>query len=102
MEVDVSQIKSLVDSDGKLISLPSKHKKKLIALWYLAEKIPSGKDYTEREINELLNSMTVFRDPATLRRELYDRRLLERTSDCRRYWKESQVPPLNEFVENNI
>lgn len=100
--MDFSESKHFIDCGGRLISLPAKHKKKLIALWYLADKIENGWQYSEHEINELLNSWTVFKDPATLRRELYDRGLLDRTPDCRKYKKEEKIPTLDEFVENNI
>lgn len=100
--MDFSEIKHFIDCGGRLISLPAKHKKKLIALWYLADKIENGWQYSEHEINELLNSWMVFKDPATLRRELYDRGVLYRTPDCRKYKKEEKIPTLDEFVENNI
>lgn len=48
------------------------------ALRYLAGKFQQGRTYTEREVNELLNEWHTFRDPATLRRELYENRFLNR------------------------
>ena len=59
--MDFSEIKHFIDCGGRLISLPAKHKKKLIALWYLADKIENGWQYSEHEINELLNSWTVLK-----------------------------------------
>lgn len=41
------EISQFLDSDGRLTALPSKHKKKLIALWYLAEKVQPNVVYTE-------------------------------------------------------
>lgn len=82
--------------------MPFLQSKKLIALWYLADKIENSRQYSEHEINELLNTWTAFKDPATLRRELYDRGLLDRTPDCRSCKKEEKIPTLDEFVENNI
>ena len=32
------------------------------------------------------------------RRELYNTCLLERTTDCRRYWKAENIPPLAEYM----
>ena len=100
--MDFSEIKHFIDCDGRLTSFPAKHKKKLIALWYLADKIEENRQYSEHEINELLNSQTLFCDPATLRRELYNKRLINRTPDCRSYQKEKNIPTLEEFVKNNI
>jgi hypothetical protein len=76
-----SELTPFLDGDERLRSFPAKHKKKLLALWYLAGKVEAGRQYTEAELNELLNAWTLFHDPATLRRELYNKRLLERTPD---------------------
>ena len=58
-----------LDKNGRLISLPAKHKKKLLALWYLSGNVEAGREYSEPEINDLLDEWTLFHDPATLRRE---------------------------------
>ena len=102
MEKEISDLTPFLDSDGRLTQMPAKHKKKLIALWYLAEKIESGQQYTEQEINGLLNEWTLFHDPATLRRELYNKLLLNRTPDCNRYWKAENIPGLKEFIEKYV
>lgn len=91
-----------LDKNGRLISLPAKHKKKLLALWYLAGKIEAGQEYSEPEINDLLDEWTLFHDPATLRRELYNKRLLDRTTDCRRYWKADDIPALEAFIQKYV
>ena len=79
-----------------------KKKRQLYAIWYIASKIDSGKTYAEREINEVINSLTVFKDPATLRRQMYDRFLLDRSPDCKQYRMRSDMPTLEDFVQNNI
>lgn len=99
---DLTQIDSFLDTNGRLTSFPTKYKKKLIALWYLSEKIEKNKNYSEQEINDILNEWTLFRDAAMLRRELYNKMLINRTQDCKKYWKEDKSLTLNEFVENNI
>lgn len=101
MAEDFECIASFIDGDGKLIAMPSKKKRQLYAIWYIASKIDSGKTYTEREINEAINSLTVFKDPATLRREMYDRFLLDRSPDCREYRMRSDMPTLEDFVQRN-
>lgn len=102
MENKFEEIKQFLDEEGRLVSLPSKHKKKLVALYYLAEKIAADREYSEPEINDLLDGWAVFGDHATLRRELYNKRLLDRKEDCSRYWKEKSVPPLDEFVKSRV
>lgn len=77
----LSALPPFFDPDGRLLSLPAKHKKKLLALWYLAGKLEAGRQYAEAEMNALLDAWTCFHDPATLRRELYNKRLLNRTAE---------------------
>ena len=77
----LSALPPFFDPDGRLLSLPAKHKKKLLALWYLAGKLEAGRQYAKAELNALLDAWTCFHDPATLRRELYNKRLLNRTAE---------------------
>lgn len=77
----LSALSPFFNPDGRLLSLPAKHKKKLLALWYLAGKLEAGRQYAEAELNALLDAWTCFHDPATLRRELYNKRLLNRTAE---------------------
>ena len=102
MENNLSELRPFLDTQGRLTALPAKNKKKLAALWYLAGKLEAGRGYTEAEINDLLDEWTLFHDPATLRRELYNKRLLDRTADCRRYWRADSIPPFNTFLESHI
>lgn len=85
-------LRSFLDPDGKLKQFPAKRKMKIIALFYLAEKVEAGKNYTEQEINGLLLRWHTFRDPATLRREMYDYHFLDRTRDGRTYRKSNPQP----------
>lgn len=91
-------LKSFLDPDGKLKQFPAKRKMKIIALFYLAEKIEADRDYTEQEINEILLSWHTFHDPATLRREMYDYHLLDRTRDGRIYHKGSPLPNMETLL----
>ena len=74
-------LRNFLNSDGKLTGFPAKRKMKLYALLYLAGKIAPGRDYSEREVNEMLLDWHTFGDPATLRRELYDYHFLDRSRD---------------------
>ena len=78
-------IRGYMDERGRLTALPTKRKKKLIALSYLADSIPADTVYTEMQFNELLNTLHTFGDPATLRRELYDFFLINRSRDGSEY-----------------
>ncbi|WP_396897226.1 DUF2087 domain-containing protein [Neglectibacter sp. CSJ-5] len=46
-----------------------------------------------------MNTWTCFKDPATLRRELYNKYLLDREADGSRYRKHEEIPSLSEFIE---
>jgi hypothetical protein len=85
-------LKGFLDAKGRLTAFPAKRKKKLYALAYLAAFVEPEKRYTERQINELLCLHTVFRDPATLRRELYDNHFLNREANGSAYWLENPDP----------
>ncbi len=102
MESFLSDLAPFLNEEGRLISFPSKHKKKLIALWYLSEKIEAERQYTESEINSLLDEWTLFHDPATLRRELYNTRLVNRTTDCSSYRKADNLPTFDEFIKKYV
>ena len=101
-EVIPAELAPFLDGKGRLTALPAKHKKKLAALWYLAGKIPGDRPYTEPEINDLLDAWTCFHDPATLRRELYNKQLLDRTADGRTYQKAASIPAFGEFMKKYI
>ena len=78
-------LRNFLDDNGKLTAFPAKRKMKLYALLYLSQKIPADADFTEREINDILLDWHTFADPATLRRELYDYRFLDRSRDGKVY-----------------
>lgn len=91
-------LKSFLDENGRLKQFPAKRKMKIIALFYLAEKMEENRCYTEQEINEILLQWHTFRDPATLRREMYDYQLLDRTRDGRTYHKGSPLPDMETLL----
>lgn len=82
--MDFSLIKSFIDENGKIISYPSKHSKKLIVHEYLAEKFETGREYTEKEVNSIILSWILFEDYATLRRALIDYGFMERENSVYR------------------
>lgn len=81
----MNEIRQFIDDGGRLTAFPAKRKKKIQALFYLAEKFEPARDYSEREVNDLLLSWHTFADPATLRRELYDYGFLDRSRDGKVY-----------------
>jgi hypothetical protein len=93
----IETLKNFLDEGGVLRAFPAKFKMKIYALYYLASKFESGRLYSERDVNELLNQWSGFGDPATLRRELYNKRFLNRKNDCSAYWLEEKTPELSDF-----
>ena len=90
-------MRNFLDANGKLTAFPAKRKMKVYCLFYLAGKFEAGREYTEREVNELLLDWHTFADPATLRRELYDYGFLDRSRDGKVY-RLAQKQPAPEAV----
>lgn len=80
------------DAQGRLVRLPNKLSVQQLCCWTLWTHFAARRKYTEKEVNTLLNAAHTFGDPATLRRELVNMKLLGRLSDCSQYWKEPQRP----------
>jgi len=91
-------IRHFLDAQGRLRLFPAKRKMKLYCLFYLASKFDPEKQYTEREVNDLLLCWHTFGDPATLRRELYDYRFLNRSADGRCYRLSPIQPTAEELI----
>ena len=68
----------------KLKSFPHKEKKKIVILAKITEQLVYGRHYTEKELNETLE--TIYDDYAVLRRYLVDYGFMGRTDDCTEYW----------------
>lgn len=80
------------DAAGRLVRLPNKFSVQQMAMWAMWTRFVVRRKYTEKEVNQILNAHHTFGDPATLRRELVNMKLLSRKSDCSQYWKEPQRP----------
>ena len=74
-----------MDEQGRLIQWPAKMKIQRMAIDYLAARFEPGREYSEREVNELLLEWHHFEDWALLRRMLYDWGYMERERDGTRY-----------------
>ncbi len=85
---DNPQLKGYLTDDGKFDRMPGKKQKKKLALMLqcLAQQFEVGKQYSEIEVNEILNQHHSFKDPATLRRLMVVSGLISRTLDGKSYW----------------
>ena len=88
-------LRNFLDDRKRLTAFPAKRKMKLYALLYLAQKIEADRDYSERELGDILLDWHTFADPATLRRELYDYHFLDRSRDGKVY-RLAQMQPTPE------
>lgn len=68
----------------KLKTFPAKEKKKVATLIKIAECFEKGKEYTEKEINEILKS--IYDDFSVIRRYLIIYGFMDRTKDGAKYW----------------
>ena len=74
-----------MDDGGRLAQWPTKQKIQRMAATYLAARFEPGREYSEREVKELLMDWHTFADWALLRRVLCDWRYMDRESDGTRY-----------------
>ena len=82
------KIERFLDERQRIVHLPMKKEARYAVLGYLAEKFECGRDYTEKEVNRIIDEWHTFGDYFLLRRELVDAKLLCRELNGSRYWKE--------------
>ncbi|QQO08470.1 DUF2087 domain-containing protein [Breznakiella homolactica] len=68
----------------RLGKFPPKEKKKVVILTKIAEQFESGRMYSEKDVNRILEA--VFDDYATIRRYLIDYGFMKRTPGGGEYW----------------
>jgi hypothetical protein len=91
--VELERLSRYFDANGRLIRWPTKFSHQEPCLWVLWSKVPPRKTLSEREMNELLIEHHRFEDPALLRREMKERRMVSRTLDGREYRRVERKPP---------
>jgi hypothetical protein len=91
--VEVQRLSRFFDAKGSLAQWPGKQSQRIPCLWVLWSRIPARKVFSEHQLNQLLKTNHQFGDPALLRRELYDNRMVSRTADCREYRRIERRPP---------
>jgi hypothetical protein len=79
------ELRPFMDEQGRLTQWPAKQKIQRMAVDNLAGRFDRGREYTEREVNELLLDWHTFRDWALLRRLLCDWGHMTRERDGTRY-----------------
>lgn len=86
----MQDINRFLDESGKIKVWPTKKDMQIEILRYLATKFEFNHDYKEKEINAIIEQWHSFGDYFLLRRGLVDYKLLFRTRDGSKYWREEQ------------
>jgi len=71
--------------DGSLKEIPSQLKKKLIVYEHITAQFETGRQYAEKEVNELLKRFHA--DFVSIRRDLFDLGFIARQADGSAYWR---------------
>ncbi len=80
----IKTLENYFDSNGGLINFPSKEKKKIIVLREIAKNFKPNLQYSEKEINRILQR--IFDDYVLIRRYLIQYGFLDRKNDGQLYW----------------
>lgn len=80
------------DAQGRLTRWPIKYSVQRLMLWGLWMRFDARRRYSEREVNEVLKAWHLFGDHCTLRRELVEMKMLERSDGGAEYRKLPRRP----------
>jgi hypothetical protein len=80
---DVARVLRAFVRDGRLVSIPAVHAKRLVVLDWIAQRFEPGRRYTEQMVNLVLEG--VHPDTAALRRYLVDDGFMARRGG--EYWR---------------
>ena len=79
--------KTLINEFDKIIRWPKKQSDKTNIIEFLSSKFEFDKQYSEKDVNVIIQRYHSFNDVTLLRRELISRRYLARKDDGSKYWK---------------
>ena len=80
-------MKKLINELDEIIRWPKKPCDKEVVIKFLSSKFKSDRQYSEKEVNKIINQYHLFDDIALLRRELISKKYLQRKDDGSKYWK---------------
>ena len=89
----LTRLARFFDAQGRLVRWPGKLGQRVACLWVIWSRLPPRRRLDEKEIKQLLEGLHLFGDHALLRRFLCDLGLVNRTADCREYWRVERQPP---------
>jgi len=80
---DVARVLRAFVRDGRLMSIPAVHSKRVVILDWLVQRFEPGRRYSEQMVNLILGQ--VHADTAALRRYMVDEGMLDREGG--EYWR---------------
>ena len=78
---------ALINEFDKIIRWPKKQSDKTYIIEFLSSKFECDIQYSEKDVNVIINRYHSFNDVPLLRRELISRQYLARKDDGSKYWK---------------
>ena len=78
---------ALINEFDEIIRWPKKQSDKTYIIEFLSSKFECDKQYSEKDVNVIINRYHSFNDVPLLRRELISRQHLDRKDDGSEYWK---------------
>lgn len=90
-------LKNHMDKSRRIKTYPSKRKLKTAVLFYLAEGFDEDREYTQKELDIIIDEICLFDDTSLIRRELVDYGFLKRTTDGSVYTLSRIQPALSDF-----
>ena len=83
----MGKINKLINELEGIVRWPKKQNDKQFTIEWLSKKFKFEKQYSEKEVNQIINENHLFNDIALLRRELVSKSFLERRNDGSVYWR---------------
>jgi len=80
----------LIDQADGIVRWPKKPSDKQFVIKWLSMKFNFEKQYSEKDINKIIEKHHSFDDIALLRRELISKKFLGRKNDGSIYWKTNE------------
>jgi hypothetical protein len=90
------ELRRFMNREHRLTQFPTREYDRHLVLRYIAGRMTAGRDYTEREVNDLIASAITFDDFVTIRRALFNAGYIGREKDGSRYWLIDTTPSLDE------
>ena len=86
----------MINEHDQITRWTKKASDKELVITFLGTKFENNHNYSEKEINRMIENYHLFEDTTLLRRELISRKILSRHDDGTKYWKIHEI--INNFA----